>query len=131
MHITEILVVDSDPAHRTGIEGALLRAGYRVDRIPHDTAVAHISREDMSRYAATVVALTDEPSTLSDTYRLGEYVLHYLAQLCPEVLPRVVVVARSEELAATATPVGRVLIEPVTDAELLAEVRACQLRNGS
>lgn len=124
MQSTEILVVDSDPAHRTGIEGALLRAGHRVDRITHDAAVAHISREDMRRYAAIVVALTDEPSTLSDTYRLGEYVLLYLAQLCPEVLPRVVVVAQSGELAAAATPVGRVLIAPVTDAEVLAEVRA-------
>lgn len=124
MHITEILVVDSDPAHRTGIEDPLVRAGYRVDRITHDTATAHISREDMSRYAAVVVALTDEPSTLSDTYRLGEYVLHYLAQLCPEVLPRVVAVARSTELAGAAAPVGRVLIEPVTGEELLAAVRA-------
>lgn len=124
MNIIEILVVDSDPAHRTGIEDPLVRAGYRVDRITHDAAVAHISREDMSRYGAIVVALTDEPSTLSDTYRLGEYVLHYLAQLCPEVLPRVVVVARTTELAGAAAPVGRVLIEPVTDTELLAELRA-------
>ncbi len=124
MQNTEILVVDSDPAHRSCVEDPLLRAGYRVDRITHETAVAHISREDMSRYAAIVVALTDEPSTLSDTYRLGEYVLHYLAQLCPEVLPRVVVVARSAELAGAAAPVGRMLVEPVTDAELLAQICA-------
>ena len=124
MQIAEILVVDSDPAHQPPGEDPLVRAGYRVDRIPHDTAVAHISREDMSRYAAVVVALTDEPSTLSDTYRLGEYVLHYLAQLCPEVLPRVVVVARSTKLAGAAARAGRVLIEPVTDAELLAALHA-------
>jgi hypothetical protein len=36
----------------------------------------------------------------------------------------VVVVARSTELAGAAAPVGRVLIEPVTDEELLAAVRA-------
>lgn len=124
MHITEILVVDSDPAHTTRLEGALVGAGYKVDWIIHETAVAHISREDMSRYAAIVVALTDQPSTLSDTYRLGEYVLHYLAQLCPEVLPRVVVVASSTDLARAAAPVGRVLVGPVAEEELLAEVRA-------
>lgn len=124
MHPAQILVVDSNPAHRSGVADPLLRAGYLVDRITHDTAVAHISREDMSRYAAIVVAVTDEPSSLSDTYRLGEYVLHYLAQLCPEVLPRVVVVARSTELAEAAAPVRRVLIEPVAEEELLAEVRA-------
>ena len=127
MHITEILVVDSDPAHRTGIEDPLVRAGYRVDRITHDTAVAHISREDMSRYAAVIVALTEEPSTLSDTYRLGEYVLHYLAQLCPEVLPRVVVTTPDAQLARTASPLSRVLIEPATDEQLLAAVRAVVL----
>jgi DNA-binding response OmpR family regulator len=124
MHSTEILVVDSDPTCRSRVADPLLRVGYLVDRITHDTAVAHISREDMSRYAAIVVVMTGEPSTLSDTYRLGEYVLHYLAQLCPEALPRVVVVARSSELAEAAARVGRVLIEPVTEEELLAEVRA-------
>lgn len=119
-----ILLVDTDPAHRTAIEKPLVRAGYRVDTIAHESAIAHISREDMRRYSAVVVALTNEPSTLSETYRLGEYVLHYIGQLCPEVLPRVVVVARSAELAGATPPVGGVLIEPVADAELLAGLRA-------
>lgn len=124
MRVLQLLVVDSDHAHRTGIENLLLRAGYRVDRITHDAAVAHISREDMSRYSAIVVALTDAPSTLSDTYRLGEYVLHYLAQLCPEVLPRVVVMTPDATLAGKASPLSMVLVEPVTGERLLEVVSA-------
>ena len=119
-----ILVVDTDPAHRMSIEDALVRAGYRIDAITHEAAIAHISRADMGGYAAVVVALTDEPSTLADTYRLGEYVLHYLAQLCPEVLPRVVMTTRSAQAARTASPLSRVVVEPVTAEELLAEIRA-------
>lgn len=124
MHISEILIVDSDVAHATAIHDSLVRAGHRVDRISHDAAVAHISRENMSRYAAVVVALKDEPSTLSATYRLGEYVLHYLTQLCPEVLPRVVVTTPSAQLAGTASPLSRVLVEPSTEEQLLAAVSA-------
>lgn len=121
---SEILLVDTDPAHGGRIEESLVRAGYVVDTITHEAAVAHISREDMSRYAAVIVALTDEPSTLSDTYRLGEYVLHYLEQLCPEVLPRVVVTTPSAELARTASPLSRVVVEPAAAEELVAEVRS-------
>ena len=126
MHIIEILVIDSDPAHASRID-VLLGDAHRVDRIAHDVAVAHISREDMSRYAAVIVALTDDASTLSDMYRMGAYVLLYIAQLCPEVLPRVIVMTPEAKLAGTAPPLTRVLIEPVTDEQLLAAVRAASV----
>lgn len=129
MDIIEILLVDSDPAHSRGIEDPLVRSGHQLDRITHDAAVAHISREDMSRYTAVIVVLADEPSTLSDTYKLGEYVLHYLAQLCPEVLPRVIVVTPDAQLAKTVSPLSRVLLEPVAEEALLAAVSAAMVES--
>lgn len=117
-----VLLIDSDAGHRRGLEEALAPGGHAVESISHDSAVAHLSREDMSRYAAVVVVVKDEPSTLSSTYRLGEYVLHYMEQLCPEVLGRTIVVTPLERLADDIPSACRVLLEPVSGDVLLAAV---------
>lgn len=92
-----------------------------MESIAHEEAVAHISREDMSRYGAVIIAASDEPSTLSASFRLGEYVLHYMTQMCPEVLRRVIVVA-PRPLPPSFAPAARVLIEPYGVSELVAAI---------
>ncbi|MFZ2493895.1 MAG: hypothetical protein WA208_20640 [Thermoanaerobaculia bacterium] len=120
----EILLIDSDAAHRETIENPLLAAGYRVDAIAHGDAVAHISREDMSRYSAVLVTLTEEPSSLAASHQMGEYVVHFISQLCPEVLPRVIAMTALEIVSTSVASRCRIVCEPMESDQLLAAVRA-------
>ncbi|HEX8409421.1 MAG TPA: hypothetical protein VF883_11185 [Thermoanaerobaculia bacterium] len=122
----EVLVVDADPSHRQLIERPLLQAGYRVDAITHGEALGHISREDMNRYAAVVVAAVDPSATVTSRPRAGEYVLQCIAQLSPETLPRVVLLAPDQRSAATSPKSYRILVEPIEATQLLTAVRAMQ-----
>lgn len=116
-----VLLVDSDAAGREALAASLEKLDCAIEPIAHEDAVAHISREDMSRYAAVIIAASDEPSTLSSSFRLGEYVLHYMTQMCPEVLRRVIVVA-PRPLPPSFAPAGRVLIEPYSVSDLVSAI---------
>lgn len=117
-----VLLIHSDAARRSAVEEPLRAAGYAVETIAHESAVAHISRSDMSAYDAVVVALGDEPSTLSSMFRMGEYVLHFIGQLCPAVLPRVIVLM-PVTYDGTGVPAECAAVqEPVSPKELLAAI---------
>lgn len=121
MERTRVLVVETEGAHQQPLVGPLVRAGYDVDTVAHDGALAHISREDMDGYGAVLIAMADRPSTLADAYRLGEYVLHYIAQTCAHILPRVIAVTPGLRLLNAAQ--ARVLAEPWEEEQLLELVR--------
>jgi hypothetical protein len=112
-----LLAVETDGAHQQPLTAALVRAGYDVDTVPHDSALGHISGADMDGYGAVLIAMSERPSTLSESYRLGEYVLHYITQTSPHILPHVIAVTPAIHLLRTTE--AHVLAEPWQEEQLL------------
>ena len=118
-----LLIVDSDVTHGHMLATVFSPAGYRVDVVPHQEALAVLSERGRA-YENVVVRATPEQSTLSAADRLGEFVLRYLSQTIPELLPHTVVLTTLPEARRNFPAVRAVIEEPFDLAALVAEVAA-------
>jgi len=117
-----VLVVANDP--ETPLRASCEQGIYNVDCIPHHDAIARIASSDFAEYAAVVVQVTDEPSSASAAYRTGEYILHFLHQLRPEALSRVIVFSEVDDFVAR-VPVAAVVPPRSAPEAVLVAIRDC------
>lgn len=119
----DVLLIDSDVTHRQAIEQPLVRAGYEVDAITHAEMLAHVSREDMGRYAAIVVAQINPDASVTSRSRAGENVVQYLAQFSPEVMTRVILLT-AEQRFGSGGQGYRVLADADAESHLVTMIAA-------
>jgi hypothetical protein len=97
---------------------------FAIDCIAHHEAIARIASSDFAEYAAVVIQVTDQPSSASAAFRTGEYVLHFLHQLRPEALSRVVVFSEVDDFAPR-IPVAAVVPPRSAPEAVLVAIRDC------
>lgn len=120
-----VLVVESDGGQGDAIAAICTEGSFGVDVIPHEAALAHLSKH-AADYCAFIVRVAPEPSTLSAADRMGEFVLRYLAHAMPEQLTRTIVVTKLPADMRTSFPAVRhVIDDPFEAAALIEHVRAC------
>ena len=120
-----VLIVESDGDQGAAVAAICAGGAFAVDVVPHELALAHISKH-AARYDAIIVRVAAEPSTLSAADRMGEFVLRYVAQAQPDLLPRTVIVTSLASEERARFPLVRDVVDDPFDAgTLLAAVARC------
>jgi hypothetical protein len=119
----KILIIDSDQGHAAALVAALEGAELSAVVVPHESALAQLS-DRKTAWETLVVCASSEPSTLSAEVRLGEFVLRFVAQTLPHLLPRTIILSALPPGHAFPS-VRAVFDEPFDTDRLIAEVRAC------
>ena len=119
-----LLVIDSELLRHDSLRSVLALEGYEADIVPHEEGIGCIGGPDFGGYTAVLIQVAPQPSRASDAFRTGEYVLHYIAQLRPEALPRVLLMLDGLPEAPDRIRVGGVVTMPLDGQALLAAIRA-------